>query len=130
MKLTKKEAIENHRKMWHWIATMLKSERYKAFDYMECGTNYRMTVALLKGVYLNMIGLEGEIFGHCFCCEYSHNQDDFCGCAFCPVIWDNNVWGCEDGEYGWLIDLPYIPENLPKAAELALRIANLPERED
>lgn len=128
MKLTKQQTIQEHRKMWNWIATMLKSERYKAFDYTECGNKYGTAIVFLKRVYMNMIGLKGKIFCDCFCCEYDGNPDVLCSCVCCPVIWCNGK--CSNSEYGQLIKLPYTPENLDKAAALALKIANLPERKD
>lgn len=130
MKLTKKEAIENHRKMWNWIAVMLKSGRYKAFKYTEHGNKYGATISYLKRAYLSMIGLKGKIFCDCFCCEYDLYQypKGNWNCSNCPLVWRNGH--CEDGEYNELSRIPYTPENLPKAVELARRIANLPERED
>ena len=130
MKLTKKEAIENHRKMWNWIAVMLKSERYKAFDYMEHGKRYGITITCLKEAYINMIGLKGEIYCDCFCCEYAFNSNLLRACDNCPVIWSYDRCDEVGCEYGQLFFLPYTPENLPKAVALALEIANLPERED
>lgn len=129
MNLTKKEAIESHRKMWNWIAVMLKSERYKAFDYTEHGKRYGTAIVFLKRVYINMIGLKGEILCDCFCCEYGCHQDNqSCACEPCPIIWQNGK--CINSEYEQLTSLPYAPENLPMAVELALKIANLPEKEE
>lgn len=128
MKLTKKEAIENHRKMWNWIAVMLKSERYKVFDYTECGTRYGITILFLKYAYINMIGLNGKVTCNCFCCEYVLQKKWGHSCDDCLLVW--NERSCTSGEYGVLDALEYTPENLPKAVELALEIANLPERED
>lgn len=129
MKLTKKEAIENHRKMWNWIAVMLKSERYKAFDYMEHGKKYGTAIVFLKRAYINMIGLKEEILCDCFCCEYfPHHDNQSYDNEPCLVVWQNG--NCNNSEYGQLCELPYTSENLPKAVELALKIANLPERDD
>lgn len=129
MKLTKEEAIRDHRKMWNWIAIMLKSERYKAFDYTGCGFGYGTTVVFLKQAYLNMIGLKGEVYCDCFCCEYAIHQDNqSCDCESCPVVWQNGE--CNNSEYKQFTRLPYTPENLPKAVELALKIATLPEKEE
>ena len=130
MMLTKKEAIRNHRKMWNWIAVMLKSERYKAFENTECGTTYGITILFLKYAYINMIGLNGKVACDCFCCEYAFNSNLLRTCDNCPVIWNYDRCDEVGGEYGQLFFLPYTPENLPKAVALALEIANLPERED
>lgn len=128
MNLTKKEAIESHRKMWNWIAVMLKSKRYKAFENTECGTTYRITILFLKYAYINMIGLNGKVTCNCFCCEYVFKKKWGHSCDDCLLVW--NERSCVGGEYGVLNALEYTPENLPKAVELALKIATLPEKEE
>ena len=130
MILTKKEAIRMHRAMWRWIAIMLKSERYKCFKFTEVGTDFETTIDYLKTAYVNMIGRTGEVAFDCFCCDYTRPLP-ICGARreICPVVWSSDD-GCSYGEYNEFSQIPYAPENLDKAAALALKIANLPERED
>ena len=96
MKLTREQAIENHRKMWEWI-------REKVGD--EPGYKERIT---LKRDYVNGY-FQGEyIFSHCFLCEYAKQERDRqtenkCSCEFCAIDWgtDNPIYACENGKVTW-----------------------------
>ena len=56
MKLTKQKAIEEHRKMWNWIADQYEKG---------CVTD----IHALKSEYMGETGLEGRLLHNCFCCE-------------------------------------------------------------
>lgn len=140
MELTKKQAIEEHRKMWNWIANAIKNEEdlpavVSCYDWISL-------IVKLKGHYL--LNCKGQkykgIRAYCFCCEYAYNAYNAYNCAYhgkyvcryCPVIWSGSTGDCCDeyGEYTELVSLcGYSDENRRKAYILALKIANLPERE-
>ncbi len=113
MEITKSEAIENHRKMWNWIAdeTLKQKCVVDKQDYFE---THEMT----------------DIpFSYCYCCEYACRE-----CSHCPIDWGGEFGGCVsrdniDDERGlyilWCKEPDYI-----KAAELAKQIAELPERKE
>lgn len=127
-------AIENHRKMWNWIA-----------DAYESGAV--SSVRQLKLTYLNMTGNK-NILGDCFLCDYAGSSDwnhNYAfDCSKCLLDWgtptnssatkgfcvDRLYYGDEDGLYGQLFRLT--DENntycCKDAAKLARQIANLPER--
>lgn len=131
MELTKKQAIEEHRKMWNWIANAIKNKQ--DWSVVESCYNWSSLIVDLKRHYL--LNYEGQkykdIRAYCFCCEYNSCYDDGL-CRYCPVIWSGSNGGCCDeyGEYEELVSLHgYSDENRRKAYILALKIANLPERE-
>ena len=106
--MTKKEAVENHRKMWLWIAeeTLKRKKKMEKEDY------FKEVRPGLKSV-----------LNDCFCCQYVSNIGSNL-CIKCPIIWDKTY--CVDSRYcEWLFELDY---NL--AAKYANDIANLPERPD
>lgn len=134
MELTKKQAIEEHRKMWNWIAAAIKSKE----DCLAAVPRYdwNSLIVYLKRRYL--LGYKGQkykdIRACCFCCEYASNDTYYDNdiCRYCPVIWSGSSGRCCDeyGEYEELASLHgYSDENRRKAYKLALKIANLPERE-
>ncbi len=114
MKLTKDEAIANHRKMWNWIAeeTLKQKRKVKKLEYFKAH---------------GITGLDIP-FGECYCCEYTNMR-----CPDCPVKWGGEWGSCEGknhrsdvkGLYAlWRREFDYL-----KSAELAKQIAELPERE-
>ena len=109
--MTRSEAIENHRKMWKWIAEQIKEGR--------CGPGEHI---YLKELYI-IEHFSGCTFRHnCFLCDYSHNQSDIC--EPCPLNWgSSNKFACEDGFYGMWMDT----RDMDEAYILALLIADLPE---
>lgn len=136
MELTKKQAIEEHRKMWSWIADAIKNveDLPAVVSYYDWNS---LIVKLKRHYLLNYKGQKyKDIYTHCFCCEYADNiahYDDDIICRYCPVIWSDSTGGCCDecGEYTELVSLDgYSDEIREKAYKLALKIANLPERED
>lgn len=125
MRLTKKEAIIWHRKMWQWIAEQYKTGRME-------------WVIDLKTEYCYSRKLHVE--NHCFCCEYAMSKvkdyDDYCN--YCPVVWGTEekceAYYCEQKED---LETPYWslysrthPEHplrmgTEEAYVLAMKIANL-----
>ena len=131
MELTKKQAIEEHRKMWNWIADAIKNE--EDLPAVVSRYNWISIIVKLKRHYLLNYKDQKykDIYAHCFCCEYAYNTS-YDICRYCPVIWSGSTGYC-CGEYGEYIELTslrgYSDENKEKAYKLALKIANLPERE-
>lgn len=137
MELTKKQAIEEHRKMWNWIADAIKNQ--EACSAVVSHYDWNSLIVYLKRNYLLIYKGQKykDIRSHCFCCEYANNvrnntyyDNNFC--SYCPVIWSGSTGGCCDeyGEYEELTSLyGYSDEIREKAYKLALKIANLPERE-
>lgn len=113
-KLTKAEAVANHRKMWNWIAdeTQRRGEKVKKIRYFK------------------EMGIEDWPLYECYCCEYASQQCDINSgvlCEHCPIEWPNGRRCVED-------DAPYdkwCSAVCPvKAAKLAREIAALPERKE
>ena len=108
LNLTREEAIENHRKMWNWIAdeSIRQGQTVSVYEYFE-----EMEIPY------------DERPESWHLCEYAN---DICCC--CPINWGNDgsclgdeslftKWRkCDDSDY-------------EEAARLAREIANLPERE-
>ena len=138
MKLTKQKAIEEHRKMWNWIA-----------DQYEEGCT--MDIHALKSEYMGETEIEGRLLHNCFCCEYAIEKVNSMiprakniasvphRCTQCPVIWGTEVYShtfaCEHffSPYEKLKEESCKPDKLDVDSELCARfareIANLPERE-
>ena len=126
MKLTKEQAITEHRKMWRWIAE--ETEKRKR--------------AVKKLEYLYIHGFYEDIAFDCFCCEYDDQQhciqqSYFPDCYFCPIDWDSAAtsYMCKDltnmdDDYGlfaeWIEAVKC--DDWRTAAALARQIAELPER--
>ncbi len=127
MKLTKEEAIREHRKMWYWIADETKKRKY----------------VVSKIDYLDEFNIE-SITCDCFLCEYAAQQMKSLDipvninkteypyrCTACPVQWhgfnclEKRFMTNENGLYRlWIIakrDGKY-----RKAAKIAKKIAKLP----
>ncbi len=104
--MTKREAIENHRKMWMWIGneTLIKKRK------------------ILKSQYFDENKLELIEF-LCFCCEYDKWQGNN-QCEHCPIDWGSYKCTYRNSPYrGWMEANDY-----REAAAFAFEIANLPER--
>lgn len=124
MKLTRKEAIENHRKMWKWIAekSLERKEKVQKDDYFaENGKIDWRSVPDLQ----------------CYCCHFTkQNELRALVCDKCPLMWgDNAADNCIDiyvngilFEYKGTWSKWVREKDYEKAAEYALQIANLPER--
>lgn len=125
-------AIENHRKMWNWIADAYESGRVSP-------------VRELKHEYLNMTGNK-NILGDCFLCDYAGYSPVYsCSnyaydCSKCLLYWgtpsnssvtegfcmDRLYLNDEDGLYAQLID----EGDFKERSDIARKIANLPVRSD
>lgn len=138
MKLTKEQAIEEHRKMWNWIA-----------DQYEEGC--AKDIHALKSEYMGETEIEGRLLHNCFCCEYAiekvvgmfSSAKDIASvphrCTQCPVIWGTEVYShlfpCEHffSAYKKLkresCELDKLGVDSELCARFARAIANLPERE-
>ena len=134
MKLTKQKAIEEHRKMWNWIADQYESNR-------------NSELRVLKREYIKEYTDIEHISCDCFLCEYVFDvmmieqlvmfKDPVEGCKYCPVTWVNK----EEDEHTIKLrccpceneDSPYLKAkraiNLKVKSKLAGEIANLPVKE-
>lgn len=108
MQLTKKQAIQEHRKMWNWIA-----------DQYENSCNEH--VEDLKSMYIKLNGFN-DIKDNCFCCEYDQYHRGLC--MSCPVIWGNDICFVYGSEYDCIRSI----RNNKECAIVSRQIANLPER--
>lgn len=133
MQLTKEQAIQEHRKMWNWIA-----------DQYRYGNNMQLSV--LKKFYLKNIYGDTSVAAHYFACAYAGtNNDPFVhyrfNCIKCPLQWptykrsgltegfciDKYASMDEMGLYGILICLQ-AELSIQEKEYIAREIANLPER--
>lgn len=121
MKLTKEQAITEHRKMWNYIADVIE-------EYAHC-----FNVYYLKQVYCFNYQEKYQvdtILDYCFLCEYTEGD-----CDKCPLEWVSKIskYMCEDFEQfdnrGLWRRCCYA-EKWQEQAALARQIANLPERKD
>ena len=117
--LTKEQAIEEHRKMWRWIAEE---------------TEKRQKIVHKEDYFKEYFPAE-IIFCNCFCCEYAVRISGISECKFCPIDWDSKYNHCmcmnknfrHDGLYS-LWGFATSCDDWKEAAELARQIAELPER--
>ena len=119
MKLTKSQAIAEHRKMWNWIADE---------------TEKRGTI-VIKSDYFSEHGIAIIPPFECYCCEYATETRN--GCGNCPIDWgaDTDSLMCMDkythydgqGLYNQWLDAKEYGE-LEDAICLAREIAQLAER--
>lgn len=118
--MTREEAIQNFRNMWHWMADKSEKLKWKAlkFEYFqEC--NFGIWKIPRNG---------------CFLCEYAHEQflrsrggDDMC--KYCPI--DFGAARCADAEDTNYNKWHYCPtKDWKEAARLCRKIAELPEKEN
>lgn len=118
MKLTKEEAIANHRKMWRWIADETLKQKYKVWKW-----DYFLTHGI-KGLDMP--------FHQCYCCEYTIDKD-YVDCSRCPIDWGGEFGTCKhrdivnDNKGLYVLWCDELDDYL-KAAEMAKQIAELPER--
>ena len=131
MKLTKKRAIEEHRKMWNWIAEQYENETDILLELHD--------IDRLKDYYIQLHLNELsdlKMEGNCFCCAYDrlYNGD----CSHCPLNWGSNDWnvacmrmGDEAGLFETIDILTHeksSKEALEFCGKIARKIANLSER--
>lgn len=109
VKLTRKQAVENEKRKWLHIAEKTRLEK-RCVDEEEA----------IKGIWGDV-----KVLGRSWHCEYV-DQLDSC-CDSCPVVWGNAGEDCESSEFGKWRDA-YFDDDWERAADLAEKIANLPER--
>ncbi len=117
MKLTREQAITEHRKMWNWIADETEKRGYK--------------VSKKEYLYKER-GFDETLCNDCSCCEYAifaSLKEEKPTCSVCPIDWGINDYGarkvcCDDSLY----DDWRIVTNPIHAAQLARKIANLPAK--
>lgn len=134
MKLTREQAIAEHRKMWLWISRQIMKD-YTKYGKVE-------TIYQYKVDYSNMY-CEGEIIrSKCFCCEYVAQIDGMC-MFNCPLWWNdkNTIRTCceEEGYYeilnnivkdeGYSLFHSISEHDAKRAARMAYKIAMLDEKE-
>ena len=109
MKLTREQAIAEHRKMWRWIAeeTLKRKKKVWKENYFKEHPEYK----------------EHPMNG-CWCCEYVHQYDDIC--SKCPLKWPDNIFCIFINSFykKWFFEADY-----EKAAKYAREIAELGEKE-
>lgn len=106
--MTKREAIDGHRKMWRWIVEQIE------------GRQVALKIEELKWQYCLEHDL--NLFAHCFCCEYivKHAYP----CSACPLEWPDADHKCNVLYWSGIQE-----KNWEKQASIARKIAELPERE-
>lgn len=124
LNLSRRETIEEHRKMWNWIAE-------------HCDNKTSKDVGQLKMEYAEQNNF--DLLNNCFCCEYSkqaNGNDEVGMCVHCPLDWGcpahDGMYYCEDtdddfngdGLWAKARDLSDAG-NFKEAKKLALIIANL-----
>lgn len=114
--LAKEQAIAEHRKMWNWIADETEKKKRKITEH-----DYFKTHSIVSA---------NRPFGECYACEYGAELTDsdlFQDiCRLCPLDWGGRADDCMCINvfcYGeW-----FYTNNWKEAAELARRIAEVPE---
>ena len=130
MKLTKKRAIEEHRKMWNWIAEQYENETDILLELHD--------IDRLKDYYIrlhfNKLS-DLKITINCFCCMYDDQY--YSDCSHCPLECSSHYsMACIEmnGEAGLYETMDILThkksskEALEFCGKIARKIANLPER--
>lgn len=108
MKLTREQAISEHRKMWNWIAD--ETDRLKR--------------RVEKEEYFREMGILDIPHMECYCCEFERYNPNCCE-EHCIIDWGKGI-GCADSYYiKWIFI-----DGWQQSARLARIIANLPERKE
>ena len=107
----RKKAIENHRKMWRWLAEHPDKRKFE---------------------YLEMHDPKADLHNDCYLCNYAKNKalykDGNCDwiCDYCPLCWGYTFcasYGAPFSEWAETASLKY-------RAVIAKHIAELLERKD
>lgn len=140
MKLTREQAITEHRKMWLWISRQIMK------DYVK--NRMVRTIYSYKSNYLNKVYPNERVEARCFCCEYTKQVGDYSGAncrIHCPLYWNDKhtALTCDDfiehGYYNVITDIVSYSvegyafvtlEEAKKAARIAYKIAMLDEKKD
>lgn len=129
MQLTKEQAIQEHRKMWNWIADQYENKT----DILEQCNG----IESIKEYYVKQYFPKEEIDFDCFCCDYDAHHDNWCNS--CPIEWGSNLHlnmcfdktSAELNLYGELYHMTsgdFYKTDLSECVRKARQIANLPER--
>ena len=107
----RKKAIENHRKMWRWLA-----------EHPDKG----------KLDYLLMHDPHARLINNCYACQYAAKNFNFLDeydnlCDHCPLDWNGRTCCKEEDS---LFEKWALAGDYEEAAEIARQIAELPERKD
>lgn len=116
--INKELTIENHRKMWNWIAKQFKNPNRNLED---------TSIMVLKEEYLEKYDPKNiSITNSCYLCEYDDTPD----CSFCPLEWPSG--SCIEYNRGLfsLIRKEHDNKNWDMCARLAKQIADLPEKKE
>jgi len=121
MELTREQAIEEHRKMWNWIADNIEEIRPE------------FAVEIKMRYLTNIRKLDEPINNHCFCCEYAlFMAHKYAGiCIYCPLEWYNEENLCANLMADGLYDAfrtHILLKQYNEASIIARQIANLQER--
>lgn len=117
-RLTKQQAVTEHRKMWDWIAE-------------EC---LRRKVKVEKQDYFDRHDIKDLPDHFCWCCEYARKQflKNSTGieffCDLCPIVWGSDCDTCIGDWHSTLYEKYVDSTKYGQASILARKIANLPER--
>ena len=120
MQLTRRQALNKHRKMWNWIA----DETEKRGEIVE------------KRDYFAMLHKENpflSVLHNCYCCEYNathtlKNSDEPCDC--CPINWGINHGIYQCNSYMEKLRAADCGRDVKMAVYYVHQIANLSERKD
>lgn len=114
--MTREEALAEHRRLWNEIADMIESGVKYDFAFM------------YKKEALSRIGEKQFLENDCYLCEYICENTKIMNCRQnCLVAWDEQVCSHKNSEYHLLVRAIY-GHDYPAAAQMARKIANLPER--
>lgn len=114
LNLSFEETVENHRKMWNWIADECIKREY----------------VVGKDDYFKAHKIVSRPEYDCYACDFTRG-----GCRKCPFLWGSeDIWRCVDvgspyDEYRKLRQLMlsyYVLSEYKMASEFARKIANLP----
>lgn len=136
MKLTREQAIAEHRKMWLWISRQIMKD-YVANEKVR-------TIYYYKCDYLNCNFPNENVKSKCFCCEYVIQHGESCS-EDCPLYWNdrNTILTCFEslGYYDIInkIVFSYLKfqdvyyriskEEAKRMSRMAYKIAMLPVKE-
>lgn len=136
MELTRKEAIENFREQYRYIAEQYRKGRVDCLE-------------ILKEEYIRKVG--HVVKNNCYLCEYARHErmkkrkeNEFISlmCSYCPINFTDdketfNISCCDNYSYyselqkyiKYTRTFPVYHRDNMYMSELALKIANLPEKE-
>ena len=133
-KLSKEQAIEEHRKMWGWVYDTVKN-RIETGNYKKDGMlKYEdIDAFLLKGEYISKFYPDYKpLQNNCFLCEYV-NCNKYLNCGSCPLKWEKGNCIIPDSEYKVVSDITMeisrtgnIPEDYLEAIR---KVRDLPVKE-